>query len=223
MSVFHFSDTRFLYSIVGSGVLRPNPYCTWFDRAFVWGSTVPSGDRTATPLRLACGPDRVLGHTKMIRFTFPDTAFTTWEEIKRVYTKTKKHIAQVKEAEEGHKESGVDVNKWRLRIEPLPIASALLVEAKGYGARERWRPIDMSPGNLYEGFESCAGDGWFHPGADGDEGPTTTGFVIDGVVYGKTLLRAGSSRLYDFDSYPDYWVPTSFPVPTKSRRAKYDW
>jgi hypothetical protein len=110
----------------------------------------------------------------------------------------------------------------------MPIAAALKVEVTGYDRRDRWRPIDLSPKNYYEDFESCEGNGWDHPGCDGDDGPTTKGFIIDGVVYGATLMRTGNSALYDSEFWRmepllgecGLWEPIAFSVPAKPRRPE---
>jgi len=219
--VYHHTSTRHLPWIVEDEELRPSGsgYDRWFGKTFIWGSTVPNGDPSAAIHRPACGPHRDLGHVMMVRFTFRDCEFVPWTEIKRKYAKTKKHKASVKLWQKLDEKIGVDVDTWWLRNKPLPIAAALAVEAKGYGHHDRWRPIDLSPKSYYEDFQSCEGNGWDHPGCDGDEG-----------FYGATLMRTGNSALYDrdfwaFEPLPEagLWEPTAFSAPIKPRRSKWDW
>lgn len=197
--VYHHTSTRNLPFIVEAGELNSSAVGPdkWFGKVFIWGSTVPDGDPSAAIHRPAHGPHREMGYVLMVRFAFPASRFTPWAEIKRKYMKTKKDREFVREWQKLDEQIGVDVNTWWLRIKPLPIAAALAVEVKGYGRRDRWRPIDMSPSNLVYGYESCEGNGWDHPGCDGDEGPTTKGFIIGNRVYGATLLKNGASGLYD--------------------------
>ena len=228
--VYHHTSTRHLPFIVEDGHLRaPYGYDCWFGNNFIWASTVPDGDPSALIHRPMQGPHRDLGQILMVRFTFPASRFTPWAEIRRKYAKTKKQKAALKVWQINDEAIGVDVSTWWLRLRPLPIAAALRVEVKGYDRRDRWRQIDVSPSNLYEGFESCEGNGWDHPGCDGDEGPTTKGIIIGDRVYGATLMRNGNSALYNSEFFafeplrePGRWEPAAFPVPIKSRNPSND-
>ncbi len=232
--VYHHTSTRHLPFIVEDGELRPSGcgYDQWFGKTFIWGSTVPNGDPSAAIHRPERGPHRALDYVLMVRFVFPASCFTPWEEIKRRYAKTKKQKAALEVWRIADEEIGVDTTTWWLRLEPLPIAEALRVEVKRYGRRERWRAIDLSPANYYEDFQSCEGNDWDHPGCDGDEGPTTKGIIIGDKVYGATLMRTASSALYARGPWgffcteptPDrqLWEPISFQVPIKSRKPEND-
>ena len=86
--VYHFTDTRHLPGIVECGELHPSQEYLWLGRPFLWGTTNPAGDKTASPFRPTTSPDRILGHTRMIRFTFPGEVFLTWEETRRMVAAT---------------------------------------------------------------------------------------------------------------------------------------
>jgi hypothetical protein len=181
--VYHFTDTLRLPWIVESGALRPS-----FNRIlgtdYLWATTNPAGDRTASALHRA-GPRQEAyraGQSKLVRFTLSSAAYTSWSEIKRTTAWTREQIAEIEELEKSARgdfgEKGV--NKWRCRVEPLPIASALIVEAKSY--RGRWAPIHATPEHCFE-----------------TDDPLTKGFILDGIVYCATR--------FEHDDSVGYWKP----------------
>lgn len=141
--VYHYTDSLHLPWIVKSSELRPNT-----NRLigiglikYIWATTNPAGDKTARAMiTMHKGYEELFQHglVQLIRFTLPSAGFVPWCDIKRESNWTRGQIRKLQQSDRKYfDEHGFA--KWRCRREPLPITSALKVEAKLWG--EGWRPI----------------------------------------------------------------------------------
>ena len=81
------------------------------------------------------------GQTQLIRFTLPADAFIFWREVVEQFPEWTDHVERLERSARDIGETNFD--NWRCRVDPLPITSALIVEAKSY-LSGRWTPIDAS-------------------------------------------------------------------------------
>jgi hypothetical protein len=145
--VYHISNTMRLPWIVAAGELRPSKAAP-ID--FLWASTNPRGDRTACFNDLGRSRDELYetpGTVELVRWTLPATGFIPWREIKRLSLGfTKQEIESLeRSAREDWGEHGVD--KWRLRLDPLPLSTVIKVEVPWQG---RWTPVEATLENCIE-------------------------------------------------------------------------
>ena len=132
--VYHYTDSLHLPWIVKSSELRPNT-----NRLvgiglikYLWATTNPAGDKTARAMiTMHKGYEELFQHglVQLIRFTLPSAGFVPWCDIKRESNWTRGQIRKLQQSDRKYfDEHGFA--KWRCRREPLPITSALKVEAK---------------------------------------------------------------------------------------------
>jgi hypothetical protein len=143
--VYHFTDTVHLPWIIESGDLRPgnNRIGNFPNNDFLWATTEPVGDRTSSSQSDDYRELYRKGIIQLVRFTLPAEAFTDWREmIGRYPAWTSDHVEMLVRAAREVGETG-DLSKWRCRDQPLPITSAVAVEAKSY-LGGRWMPINAT-------------------------------------------------------------------------------
>ena len=124
--VYHFTGCFVLPWIIASRELRPSRDKNdgFPNPDFLWATTSPLGDRTAT------GMD---GYRKnndpLVRLTLPAEDFESWPDItKRFLSWTAKHVRILERA--AHEMGQSDARCWRARTEPLPLTRILRAEAK---------------------------------------------------------------------------------------------
>lgn len=175
--VYHFTDTMRLPWIIEASELRAGANrvsALPFD--FLWATTNPTGDRSsAAQASPAAREVYRQGMSQLVRFTLPDECFIRWRDVPRLYPKwSPDQIARTEKLAIERGETGFD--KWRLRLDPLPVARALAIEAKSY-ASGHWTPVDAT-------MKSCVALG------DIDNG---RGVIIGEQVYfsARTVLPGG--------------------------------
>jgi hypothetical protein len=137
MTLYHFTDTVRLPWILKSGELRPgkNQLGGFPDPDFLWATTSPVGDRSATCSGGLCAELYRAGKTRLVRFTLREDDFTRWRDIVRVFPAwTAKHVARL---ERVAKDSPA---AWWCRAEPLPSSRWVGIETRSY-AFAGWRPL----------------------------------------------------------------------------------
>jgi hypothetical protein len=135
--VYHFTCAARLPWIVASGELRPgrNQLGKYPDPDFLWATTNPRGDRTASAFAAYRSGDLAL-----VRLTLPEEDFEPWPEITARYPQwTPEQISRLETAALNRGES--DFACWRARIEPLPLSRVIKSEAKTYTGT--WQPIEL--------------------------------------------------------------------------------
>jgi hypothetical protein len=141
-SVYHFSDTARLPWILLDRVLRPghNTLGGFPDPDFLWATTLPIPDRTASSAGQAALRALRTGQTRTVRFTLRADDFDPWPQItSRFPDWTPDAIQRLERAAKGQSSPGT----WRCRAEPLPQESWLAIETRGWSDRQ-WTPLDLS-------------------------------------------------------------------------------
>lgn len=167
--VYHFTDTVRLPWIIQTGELRPDPHrLGGFPSDFLWATLNAAGDRTsAAQSGEAKGLYRE-GLMQIIRITLSGEHFVGWREaINASPDWTADHVAMLERAAVTMGETGTE--NWRVHLGPLPISTALAIDAKSY-AGGRWVPIPTDQ-------EFCV--------TFADE-PGRRGFVIGNMCYFAT-------------------------------------
>ena len=140
--VYHFSDTLRLPWILESGELRPNPArIVGLPPHFLWATTSKIGDRTSSAADPAVLKLWREGELQLVRFVLKAAEFENWEEAARLSSWTKIETEALKKAARHLGEP--NTGNWRSRSGPLPISSALRVEAKSYRGG-RWVPLHVN-------------------------------------------------------------------------------
>jgi hypothetical protein len=165
-TAFHFSTTARLPWIIESGELQPSPV--------LWATTNPDGDLACAAQSAASFETYQRGLSQMVRFTLPKNCFSKWSDILRFPDWTAEDVARIEQAVLESGESGFE--NWRFRLNPLPISTALVVEAMSVTVK-RWVPVDVSA-------QSC-----IHL----DLGGASRGVVVGKQVYltGRVVLPEG--------------------------------
>lgn len=136
--VYHHTDTGRLPHILLSGELRPgrNRIGGYPDPDFLWATTSPLGDRTASASAQAFRS----GLTQAVRFVLRANDFETWPEMVRQFPAwTPDQIARLEHAARGQSRS----QDWRCRVAPLPAEAWLKIETRSY-TDPVWRPLDLT-------------------------------------------------------------------------------
>lgn len=139
--VYHYTDTARLPWILRDGELRagrnliggfPNP-------DFLWASTLPIPDGTASSAGKASLAELRNGNTQTVRFTLRDKDFQAWPEIITDFPAwTPSEVRRLERAAR----SGSNPRNWRCRAGSLPRTAWLAVEARGW-SDVVWAPIDI--------------------------------------------------------------------------------
>jgi hypothetical protein len=131
--VYHFTDSAGLPWILRSGELRPgsNKIGGFPDPDFLWATTDPRGDGTASAMR---GYRR--GGVRLVRFTLHAHDFEPWRVVVGRFPAWTSH--QIRLLEQIAKSS---TETWRCRTEPLPKSSWVTIDTRTY-VDKAWRPFD---------------------------------------------------------------------------------
>lgn len=170
--VYHFTDTVRLPWIVASKELRADYYQLGHFPChdFVWATTRPQGDRTATSMwsyrqRVAA----------LVRLTLFAEDFESWPEIIERFPQWT--MAHVRDFEAAARRMGeTNTNCWRARAEPLSLPRVLRADAKTYTGQ--WQAIELVGGQ--------------HP-----RDPTLRGVVLNDIVScSRQYVREGQPTGY---------------------------
>jgi hypothetical protein len=144
MTVYHFTDVGHLPWIAATSELRPGRNRVGgYPVDFLWATTNPHGDRTAT-----CMPTYRAG-LPLVRFTLRGEDFEPWPRILDRFPQWTPE--QVGRLEAFAREKGQAVSGWKTRAEPLPLSQVIKVETKRYTGR--WQMIDLNTACLQKGKE----------------------------------------------------------------------
>lgn len=133
--VYHYTDTGRLPFILHEGQLKPgrNQIGHYPDPDFLWATTSPLGDRTASASLDACRSGRV----RLVRFVVRREDFEPWHEIvARFPAWTPELISKLETAAAGKSRP----QDWRCRAEALPAEQWLAIETRSW-ADKVWRPL----------------------------------------------------------------------------------
>jgi len=136
--VYHYTDTARLPFILLDGNLRAgrNQIGGYPDPDFLWATTSPVGDRTASASTEACRAGRV----RLVRFILLADAFEPWRAIiPRFPAWTPQQVAGLEKAAAGKSRP----QDWRCRAEPLPADQWLGIETRSY-TDKAWRLLRNS-------------------------------------------------------------------------------
>ncbi|MCJ2057654.1 hypothetical protein MKL09_13940 [Methylobacterium sp. J-048] len=135
--VYHYTDSARLPFILLDGKLRAgrNRIGGYPDPDFLWATTSPVGDRTASASIEACRAGRV----RLVRFILLADAFEPWRAIiTRFPAWTPQQVAGLETAAAGKSRP----QDWRCRAEPLPAGQWLGIETRSY-TDKTWRPLPI--------------------------------------------------------------------------------
>lgn len=135
-TVHHFTDTGRLPWILREGILRPgaNRLGGFPEPDFLWATTSPIGDRTASASLDALRS----GLVRFVRFTLRARDFESWPAITKAHPAwTPAQVARLEQAARGQSQPG----DWRCRPLPLPREAWLEVATRGY-VDKTWQPLD---------------------------------------------------------------------------------
>ena len=138
--VYHYTDTARLPWILRDRELRPgrNQYGGFPDPDFLWATTMPIPDATASPAGQKATQALREGRTRLVRFTLRADDFCSWPAIVADYPAwTPGEVRRLEKAAHGKS----NPKHWRCRAEALPRAAWVAVETRGWVDRE-WRPLD---------------------------------------------------------------------------------
>ena len=174
--LYHHTDSARLPWILRDQTLKPiRNYGCLPEPDFLWATTDPMGDSTATS---SFGNDRAAyrdGNIAAVRFTLDEADFTPWTVARTLYPQwTPRHCAAL--------ENGVppgQVARWRCRVEPLDASRWLAVEYRTW-RNPRWRPV--TPDVL------CIAS----------DAPDVLGVRLDGVIFAsRQEEKPGQPTRYD--------------------------
>ncbi|MCJ2098972.1 hypothetical protein [Methylobacterium sp. E-046] len=137
--VYHYTDTARLPWILRDGVLRPsrNSIGDFPDPDFLWATTMPIPDATAS----SCGPAALAalrdGRTRSVRFTLRASDFEAWPDITAGFAAWT--LSEVRRLEKAARTT--TSRPWRCRVDPLPREAWLTVETRCFRDRD-WTPVD---------------------------------------------------------------------------------
>ena len=117
--VYHVTDTARLSWIFADGVLKPGGWPPPYD--FVWATSNPRGDRTASAFCWNGYRDYLLsGHLALVRITFCVEDFEPWSAVAQ-----RLPPEHVRKLEDSAREFGVyekGIRRWYVRPEPQPLS-----------------------------------------------------------------------------------------------------
>jgi len=106
------------------------------DPDFIWATTQPAGDRTASGGQ---GDPYRTGKTRLVRFAFDRQHFFPWSSTREQFPSwTRSHVGRLEMAAEGKS----DPATWWYRADPLPLALCLGIETRSYQDK-LWRPLSV--------------------------------------------------------------------------------
>ena len=135
--VYHHTDTARLPWILKDGFLRPgaNRIGGFPDPDFLWATTEPQGDMTASADRGQCYRT---GRARHVRFTLDRTKFFAWAAAPDRHPQwTLGHVARLHAVAKGKSNPAT----WWCRSDPLPVAECIAIETRSY-VDNRWLPFD---------------------------------------------------------------------------------
>lgn len=135
--VYHFTDTGRLPWILHRGSLNPgrNRIGGFPDPDFLWATTSPLGDRTASGAARGYRE----GLVRLVRFTLEAVDFTPWPAAVRDYPDwTPEHVARLEAFARGKSRP----EDWRCRVEPLPRSRWVAIHTRSYSA-PAWVPLSI--------------------------------------------------------------------------------
>lgn len=172
--VYHFTCTARLPWIIATKELRPSCFeLGHFPKHdFVWATTCPRGDRTASAFR---DYRKHANATALVRLTLFADDFEVWPAIIARFPRwTTEHVRDLEAAALSRGET--NVKSWRARATPLPISRVICAEAKAYTGR--WQTIELAAVQ--------------HP-----DQPTLRGIILNDEVYCSLQhVRAGKPTAY---------------------------
>lgn len=139
-AVYHYTDTGRLPWILQDGVLRPgrNTLGGFPDPDFLWATTIPIPDGTASSGGTAALAALRRGDTRAVRFTLRADDFLPWPDIVKDFPAwTPAEVKRLERAARGRSSP----SSWRCRAEPLPASHWISVETRGW-ADSTWSPVD---------------------------------------------------------------------------------
>ncbi|MGF3027912.1 hypothetical protein ACQVP2_34610 [Methylobacterium aquaticum] len=143
--VYHYTDTGRLPWIIKAGELRPgaNRIGGYPNPDFLWATTSPVGDRTASASREALRS----GLTRTVRFVLSAEDFIPWPQILGGYPAwTPDHIMRLEKAAAGLSSP----TTWRCRAAALPRSAWLGIETRSY-IDKRWLPLSLDEPVIEDG------------------------------------------------------------------------
>jgi hypothetical protein len=159
--VYHYANTTHLPWILEVHELRPEPNnAGGYPIDFLWATTNPKGSRSSSAF--ANKESLRAGHTRLVRFTLPASAFVTWPGIVERFPQwTPDHVNRLEDA--ARKLGDDDSDSWRCRAEPLALTPDTVIETKSYTGE--WSPLDSAAPVFVAGLDEVRGA------------------IIDGMVY----------------------------------------
>ena len=133
MPAYHFTSSWHLPWILASGELVQSEQriADFPSPDFIWATTSPRGDMTAT-----VRDGYRLGMVKLVRFTFDESEFFPWAEAQRRHPEwTEKHVSALERAARSQ-----DIGGWLCRASALPINLAKAIDVRTY-TNNAWRPV----------------------------------------------------------------------------------
>lgn len=137
--VYHYSDTARLPWILQDRELRPgrNSLGGFPDPDFLWATTMPIPDATASAGGTAALAALKDGRTRTVRFTLRASDFQGWPEITTSLPAwTPSEVRRLEKAART-----TSPRHWRCRVDALPCKAWVAVETRGFRDRE-WSPVD---------------------------------------------------------------------------------
>lgn len=134
--LYHYTDTARLPWIAQADELRPgrNRIGGFPEPDFLWATSDPQGDRTASAHRGDLWRSGALWH---VRFLLDPTDFIRWSETRdRLPGWTADHVQRLEAAK------GASPASWWYRAGPLSLSACRGVEARSY-ANNRWQPVSL--------------------------------------------------------------------------------
>ncbi|WEZ84625.1 hypothetical protein P6U16_08655 [Rhizobium sp. 32-5/1] len=133
MPAYHYTSSWHLPWILASGALVQSQQriADFPSPDFVWATTSPRGDITAT-----VRDGYRLGIVKLVRLTFEETEFFPWAEVQGRYPEwTSQHVAALERAAQPQ-----DIRGWLCRASDLPVSLAKAIDVRTY-TNNTWRPV----------------------------------------------------------------------------------
>jgi hypothetical protein len=170
--LYHFTCTARLPWIVATKHLKPDAYQIGHfpNHDFVWATTSPHGDRTASAMQ---GYRKRV--TALVRLTLFAEDFEPWPGITARFPQwTIEHVRDLEAAARRIGETNIE--GWRARTTPLPLSRVVCAEAKT--CTGRWQAIELVS---------------VHTRND----PSLRGIVLNDHVYASSQhVRAGQPTAY---------------------------
>ncbi|MCJ2069167.1 hypothetical protein MKK75_10185 [Methylobacterium sp. J-030] len=138
--IYHYTDTARLPWILQDGVLRPgrNTLGGFPDPDFLWATTMPIPDATASSGGQGALAALKDGRTRTVRLTLNASDFQGWPDVTAGYPAwTPSEVKRLEKIAYG----GSNPKHWRCRAKALPREAWLAVETRGFRDRE-WTAID---------------------------------------------------------------------------------